>query len=35
MNDPGRKTISQLRSECRGISLSARLPGQVDELTKK
>jgi 3'-5' exoribonuclease len=35
MNDPGRKTITQLRSECRGVSLSARLRGQVDELTKK
>jgi 3'-5' exoribonuclease len=35
MNDPGRRTISQLRIECRGVSLSSRLRGQVDELTKK
>ncbi|MEI8292883.1 MAG: HD domain-containing protein [bacterium] len=35
MNDPGRRTISQLRADCRGISLAARLRGQVDELTKK
>lgn len=35
MNDPGRRTITQLRVECRGIALSARLRGQVDELAKK
>jgi len=35
MSDPGCKTISQLRVECRGISLAARVLGQVDELNKK
>jgi len=35
MNDPGCKTIAQLRAECRGVSLAARVLGQVDELTKK
>jgi len=35
MSDPGCKTISQLRVECRGISLTARVLGQVDELNKK
>lgn len=35
MGDAGRKTISELRSECRGASLGARVRGQVDELAKK
>lgn len=35
MSDPARKTISELRNECRGVSLTSRLRGQVDELVKK
>jgi 3'-5' exoribonuclease len=35
MDDPGLKTIAELRTDCRGVSLAARLHGQVDELTKK
>jgi 3'-5' exoribonuclease len=35
MNDPGRRSISQLRTDCRGVSLATRLRGQIDELSKK
>jgi 3'-5' exoribonuclease len=35
MNDPRCKTITQLRAECRGVALAARVRGQVDDLIKK
>jgi len=35
MTDPGRKTISELRDQCRGTALGARVRAQVDELNKK
>ena len=35
MPDDAQRTISELREACRGGALSARVRGQVDELTKK